>query len=916
MPRPLLVALLILTLRCEAQQTPPTALERDPASRGAPAHARRTRSALAEEALASGLAGTAAELFAATLSDPSLPEAERHRAGLGLASALIERSRLTEAQAALKFVPSSPEKSLREGLIAALLNDLAAAAAHASSTRPESLAEEERGWAWTLRWMLAEAAGDAAAASAAREAALREAVSPAQRARMEAMGGLALVRSGKVEERSLVALRELSETSRGTALAFAYARNLALALSRLGRPQEAARALSAASPLTPERQAEADLLAGLILGPGSPDGRDRLRQAARNRADARVRITALRALVSGAESEADPAAAAGVANETHDFLMRTSPGGQGFLCPRDPEVVDSIHLARAQLMLAAGNREKARTAAEDLLREAPASPLTREAVRTLALAAWGEGSYRLAATHLATLAEGDASPKADVLRTVSADCLFLARDFILAEKTYATVQAQTAAPDIAGAAFHQRVHCLLSQEGDPAQWKRAAELIEDSARGRSLVTPENRWAAAWNLVDAVRRSGQAAEASRILIRLQPLLAGARADFTLRFDWQRALIALAMRQRQQAAQIAERIAAALESLPADAPADLRSELPGLRGQVALLKIRALTGSEGEALTPRSREELRELRQRYGRTAAAASSYLFEGRELSRMGRHAEAQAAFTALADAFKDVPELRDFSRLGLYEAAEQAALLSSTEGQVRLKEAVELLERFAESAPVGPLAFHASLRRSEMLRALGDFDKALRVLDDLIRDAPSDPSRPKAEMARADALLGQAELRRDRNGQIDRQRAARAAAAYERVAETWGKDSADIRLEARHKQAVSLLERAKAEGGSDAGASRREARTLLAANGVTLRAEPAAAGSSAARVWISRSLLLLAETSEQAGDRKEAAAACRLIIDFNRETKLSENRLPGQSLAESKLAALEGSQSNPSAPK
>lgn len=871
---------------------------------------------MAEEALASGLTGTAAELFTAILSDASLPPSERERAGLGLASALIERTRLGEAQAALKFLQATPAKSLREGLIAALLNDLAAASTHAAAAQPDKVPQEERGWAWTLRWMLAEAAGDGATASASREAALREAVSPAQRSRIEALGGLALVRSGKVEERSLVALRELSESARGTALSFAYSRNLALALSRLGRPTEAARALAAASPLPPERQAEADLLAGLILGPASPEGRDQLRQAARNRADPKIRVTALRALVSAAATEADPTAAAGVANETHDFLMRVAPSGGGFLCPRDPEVVDAIHLARAQLMLTAGNREKARTAAEDLLREAPASPLTREAVRTLALAAWGEGSYRLAATHLATLAEGVASPRADVLRTVSADCLFLARDFALAEKTYAAVQTQTTAPDIAAGAFHQRIHCLLSQGEDPVQWKRAAEVIEDSARGRSLVTADARWASAWNLVDAVRRAGQAAEASRILTRLQPLLIGARADFALRFDWQRALIALAMRQRQQAAQIAERISGALESLPADAPADLRAELPGLRGQVALLKIRALTGAEGETLTARNQQELTELRRRYGKTAAAASSYLFEGRELSRMGRHAEAQAAFTALADGFKDVAELREFSRLGLYEAAEQAALLSTTEGQARLREAVELLERFAETAPAGPLAFHASLRRSEMLRTLGDFDRALRVLEDLIRDAPSDPSRPKAEMARADALLGQAELRPDRNGQIDRQRAARAAAAYERVADTWGKDAADVRLEARHKQAFSLLERAKAEGGADAAASRREARALLAGNGATLRTEPAAAASSAARVWISRSLLLLAETCEQAGDRKEAAAACRLIIQFNREAGPSENRLPGQSLAESKLAALEGTQSNPTAPK
>ncbi len=916
MSRPFHVAFLLLAVACGAQQTPPTALETDPSGRSRPSHQRGTRLALAEESLASGLAGTAAELFTAALSDASLNAAERELAGLGLSAALIERMRLPEAKAALKFLQPTPARALREGLVAALENDLAEASRQAAVAAPDILAAHEKGWGWTLRWMLAESNGDTAGAAAARQSALQSAVSDQQRARMEALGGLALVRAGKVDERSLVALRELSESSRGTALSFAYSRNLALALSKLGRPQEAARALAAAAPLTEENQAEADLLAGLILGPSSPEGRDRLRQAARNRAAPQMRVTALRALVAAAAAETNPAVAAGIANETHDFLMRSSPSGDGFLCPRDPAVVDAIHLTRAQLMLAAGNREKARQAAEDLLREAPASPLSREAVRALALASWGDGAYRLAATHLATLAEGAQSARRDVLRTVSADCLFLARDFNLAEKTYAAVQTETTAPDIAAGAFQQRVHCLLMQGDDPVLWKRSTEVIEDSARGRNPTSPESRWAAAWNLVDSVRRAGQPVEAERILNRLQPLLAGARTDFALRFEWQRALLALASRQRQQAAQVAERIAATLEALPPDAPADLKADLPGLRGQVALLRIRALTGAEGESLSVKSREELNELRKRYAKKAAAASSYLFEGRELSRMGRHAEAQATFTALAEEFKDVPELREFSRLGLYEAAEQASLLSATEGQARLRDAVELLERFAETAPAGPLTFHAALRRAEMLRALGDFDRALRVLEDLIREAPSDPSRPQAEMARADSLLGLAEFRRDSGGNIDRQRAARAAAAYERVAETWGKDSPEIRLEARHKQAFSLLERAQAEGGSDAKATRAEARSLLAANGVALRASPELAVSSAARVWISRSLLLLAETCEQAGDRKEAAAACRIIVDFNREAKGEGLRLPGQALAESKLAALEGTRSNLPAPK
>jgi hypothetical protein len=102
----------------------------------------------------------------------------------------------------------------------------------------------------------------------------------------------------------------------------------------------------------------------------------------------------------------------------------------------------------------------------------------------------------------------------------------------------------------------------------------------------------------------------------------------------------------------------------------------------------------------------------------------------------------------------------------------------------------VELLERFTEGYRSARSFTRVTLRRAEILRSLGQFDKALLVLDGLIRDRPADAARPQAEMARADSLFGLAQLRRDRNGQLDRQRIARAAAAYERIAEAWSKDS------------------------------------------------------------------------------------------------------------------------------
>ena len=873
---------------------------------------------LADQALAAGLSSTAAGFYAQLLADPRLDEKSRELAGLGLTAATLERARVPETKAALKFLPKSARKTLREGLLALLENDLDAARRLSAELDLPGLPAHEAAWGHALRWMIAAAQGDNLNATLSQEAIARTAVSEEQRQRIELLGYRATILAGKVEDRTLEALRELADEARGTPLAYAYARNLALAHAQRKDPKRAAQALAAAGPLAPARQAEADLLAGLILGADNIAGRERLKEAARNPANVAVRLTALRALVAAADPRAEaepgkPIDTRAVANEVNDFLLRQNPGSLTYHCPRDPQVLDAIHLARAQLMLFAGSREKARQAAEDLLKDVPASPLAREATRTLAIAAWGDGSFRLAATHLTTLADASVEPERAGLRIAAADCLFLAKDFALAEKAYAGLQQEAADIRLAEDAFHQRVLCLLETSDDAAAWDRVALAIEETARSRRTRTGEPLWSAAWNLVEDARKAGRAPEAEKTLNRLRPLLADARADYALRFAWQSALLAIAQGRLTQAGQLAGEIDRRLENLPADpALSELRKAVPELRGHAALLKARtALNAGSAQGL-----DELVTLRRRFGKVPAAAASYLVEGRHLASVGRHADAQDRFEALAKDFQGEPTLAEFASLGLYEAAEQAALQAPTAGEGKLKDAVELLERFTETYPLSPLLTRVTLRRAEILRSLGQFDKALLVLDGLIRERPTDVARPLAEMARADALFGLAQLRRDRNGQLDRQRIARAAAAYERIAEAWSKDSADTQTEAWYKWALTLTERAKAETGPDAAASRNEARkVLLRALGALRGERPAdAAGrfSSEGRLWLARSVLLMGELSEQDGDKAEAIAAYSIIVTVNQGLPAGLSRLPGQATAESKLATLRGSSSTP----
>ena len=882
---------------------------------------RRALLGLADQALAAGLSSTASGFYAQLLADPKLGDKERELAGLGLSAAYIERTRTAEAKATVKFLPKSARKSLREGLIALLENDTDGARAFSAELNIASLPAHEIAWGHALRWMVAGAENDNLNINLAQEAIARTAVSEEQRQRIEVLGYRAMIVAGKVEQRTVSALRDLAADAKGTPLAFDYARNLALALAHLKDAKGAAQALAAAGTLPAARQAEADLLAGLILGAETTEGRERLKEAARNPANVAIRLTALRALVAAADprAEMDPAKpidTKAIANEVNDFLLRRNPGQLSYYCPRDLKVLDSIHLARAQLMLFAGSREKARQAAEDLLKDVPASPLVREATRTLAIAAWGDGSYRLAATHLTTLAESSVDPERAQLRIAAADCLFLAKDFVLAEKAYAGLQKDAADTKISEDAFHQRILSLLETSDEISAWNRTTEVIEEAARSNRTRTKEPIWSAIWSLVEDMRKAHRPADAERLLARLAPLTQGARADYDLRFTWQRALLAIANNRPAEASQLAAEIDRKLSSLPSGAtPDDLSKAVPELRGHAALLKARtSLNAGAAKGL-----DELVALRRQFGKVPAAAASYLVEGRHLASVGRNAEAQVRFESLAEEFKGEANLAEFAALGLYEAAEQSALQAPTGGEDKLTQAVLLLERFTATYPQNALIFRVSLRRAEILRTLGQFDKSLLVLEGLIRDKPTDPSRPQAEMARADSLFGMAQQWRDRSGQLDRQRVSRAAAAYERIAEAWAKDSDDMKIEAWYKWALTLIERSRTETGLDAATTRGEARKILlralgALRDATARAAADTTGklTSEGRLWLSRSVLLMAETCELDGDRTEAVAAYKIIVNVNQGQPSAQSRLPGQSTAESKLATLRNSSSNP----
>lgn len=852
---------------------------------------------LAEQTLAAGLAATSAELHHQALSLPGLSPAERERASLGLALALLERNRPAEALLALSGAPPSPRRALRETLAALLRNDRETARRAMEAVDAARVPPEERPWALIAAGMVAVRA-DQPAPPAELEAALAAAASPAQRLRLELLGQRALLQHGPADPASLSLLERRARETRETDEAAAYARLHAAALARAGKVEEAVDALDKAAEGSPARQTEADLVAGLLLGPREAEGVARLRSAAgRPEGSPGARARAIAALAD-AVAESPPDRVVQLANATYAFLSDAKAG-----CPRTPELADGIHLARARVMMAAGNRDLARAAAEDLLRDIPGSPLAPEALRLLAYVAWGEGAYRLAATQLDRLAVAAPEAERESIRATSADCLFLAGDHALAERAYASLQASAKASDLRDAAFHQAVLCSLRMENGV---EAAASRVEAAARAGD-ITPRRLHIAAWNTADAARRLGKAETFAKTLARLAQVTQGAPIEFELRFAWLRALSALANGDRTTAANLADQVARSLGELPADAPADLRAAAPELGAHAALLRARI--GADASASL--GIKALSDLRARFGKVSASAAAYLVEGRLLAAEGRHREAQARFEQLAADFAEDASLAEFAALGLHEAAEQAVILADAEGAASLGDAARLLAAFLQRHPAHPLAFRAHLRLAEVYRRLGDFDSALRALDDLARLLPQHPARAQAELARADCLMGLASLRRAPNGGPERARINRAVAAYERAVASHA-DQPDLLAEARHKLAQALLDRARGESLADAEATRREARLALAAEAADLQRGSRESLGVAGRIWVARSLLLLGEQCQAEGDLEEARAAFRLLRDLNAGLAQGGARLPGKAAAESKLAELGDGPSNP----
>jgi TolA-binding protein len=857
----------------------------------------------ADEALAAGLSRLAAGLYERAAAAFPADAPERRAALLGLATARLEHGDADGARAALATVAPSPERRLRAALADLLGNRFAAAGIELRGIEASALPRADAPWLHIARGLAAleTGAGGAQSGEFARAAALFTADGRPRLARhAEFLGSYAAVRVGPVpDDAELTRLRSAAALETGSPSGFQYVKMLAIGLARRSLDAEAAAVLRRAGAGDAER-AEANLLAGLILGAEKQSGRDALYALlAAPAAPEAHRRAALEVLAAAGGATAEGRA---VAEEIHARLTRLAP-------TFDPAASDALNLARARVMAAAGDApafiERAERAAGELLERTPASPLAPDALRVLAACAWRARAFARAAGYFGQLRRRSPPEKSPRLALAAADCLFLAARGTVPDSAGAT-EAWTAAadayadaaprqdtPEARGAALFSRVTCEIA-----AGRGEAAMRALDGATG-SFCDEAGRLRCEWAIVEwlrspATRRTREAAARLDTLFARAPRMS---AGFDIRFRWQRALVALALGDTAGAAERAARLAEFASRLPADAPEEVRSRADAIVSRALLLRARAALMSDRAAAVP----ILAELRRKFPNEEAAAASYVAEGRTLAAAGDAVGARRVFLEGSERYGKAQStaLAEHAAEALYEAALQDIALGKN------GTAIESLSRFAEARPDHPLAAEARLTLADLFRNSDNFDDALAIYERLAATLRDSPARMRAEMGRADCLFARATRTRADAA------LGLATDAYERLFALPG-GTADFKAEAGCKwaAALELRQTGRLAGGrpvADIVREAREARWQVVNQ--TLRAPGAAARLGATgRYWVARTLLELSDSYKTRGEPAEAAKVCRLALEYNASAQGRAGfALPHQAKFQRELALLTG---------
>lgn len=806
-----------------------------------------------DDAMQLGLPAVAEGLYRRVQSEQDDANEDTQRLlGLRISSALIAQRKFAEAEQTLDAIagqPDTPPFRLRRAIIAYSRADSALASALLEGIEAEALSRTDKPWYYLLQGMVMRSGGDFEAAGPFLQEAYALAPTPAQKAQIEAIMLRGDTTSGKVDAQTAELLQRQMAQNRGTRAGFDFARQYAVVLDRLGRKDEAIDVLRAQLPLvTPLERDEAGqilLVMGLIAGEGTARGQLAFRDILEGKGSENYQQLALYLMATGAASSEDRE----VKRDFRDLLDRLiADGRRGY--------ADELLLLRARLFLEDGALTAADADALKALERYPDSPLRKQALWLRAYVAWHEGRYRTAADYLRQVRELlPQGAERTRVGEVMGDAYFLNRDYATASSIYiALLREDRTFTDRGPIVYQAALADTISGKFD------AAQKLLDSEAPLLEADFHHRWRAEWNLIDAMRQSGQSAEAlERLRIAFLPFeRERLPQELRQRVQWLEARLALDVGENETAVTLADAI--------------LRSEPPPsaeVASYTLLLKARGLIG---QRQSEQAQQVLEQLRSDYPGSDPAILSYLEEAHYVADEFRLSDAQRRLREAADTYRD----SQHAPTALYEAA----VLADKQGlDSTRREALSILRDLIERYPAHPLVFQARLLQGNIARELGEFGVAQDVYEALLRDFPNNPEIYLAELYRANTLLARSAS--------DPTLLDESAAGLERLLDLPNVPT-DARVEAGYTLGqIRVQEKQYARA--------RETLWLVVSRYLIDPAQASLLGAKG-RYWMSRSLLELGDLLDKEGKADDASRVYMLIGDY---------QLPGQNLASARLEKL-----------